>query len=100
MFTSESYRLKDNTTTDGKIITAGELVVKAQYMCSMRVDTSWYWNNHPQQQVITVLTHTIIHPQLGVTTITDIHDILKSICNRTQAKKDISRHPICLTDYD
>ena len=26
--------------------------------------------------------------------------MLKSICNRTQAKKPISRHPICMTDSD
>ena len=29
MFTSEAYKLQDNTTTDGQIITAGDLVVKA-----------------------------------------------------------------------
>ena len=28
IFTSEAYTLKDNTTSDGQIITAGELVVK------------------------------------------------------------------------
>ena len=35
MFTSEAYTLQDNTTIDGKFITAGELVVKAQYICSI-----------------------------------------------------------------
>ena len=30
MFTSEAYKLQDNTTIDGKITTSGELVVKAQ----------------------------------------------------------------------
>ena len=42
MFTSESYTLQDNTTIDGQIITAGKLVVKAQYICYMQVDTNWY----------------------------------------------------------
>ena len=42
MFTLEVYTLQDNTTIDGKIITAGELVVKAQYIFSMKVDTYWY----------------------------------------------------------
>ena len=42
MFTSEAYIIQDNTTIDGKIITAGGLVVKAQYLCSMQVDTNWY----------------------------------------------------------
>ena len=36
--------LKDNTTVDGEIITAGGLVIKAQYICSMKLDTNWYWN--------------------------------------------------------
>ena len=35
MFTSEAYKLQDNTTIDGQIITSGELVVKAKYICSM-----------------------------------------------------------------
>ena len=48
MFTSEEYTLQDNTAIDGKIITAGEFVVKSQYLCSMQVETNWYWNQHPQ----------------------------------------------------
>ena len=39
MFTSESYKLQENRIIDGHIITAGELVVKAQYLCSVQVDT-------------------------------------------------------------
>ena len=35
MFTSGAYTLQRNTTIDGQIITAGELVVKAKYICSM-----------------------------------------------------------------
>ena len=40
MFTSEAYKLQDNTIIDGQIITSGELVVKAQYFCSMQVYTN------------------------------------------------------------
>ena len=47
MFTSEAYTLQDNTTIDGKIITAGELVVKAKHLCSIQVNTNCYWNKHP-----------------------------------------------------
>ena len=54
MFTSGAYTLQENTTIDVKIITAGELVVKAQYLCSMQVDTNWYWNKQPKHHVITV----------------------------------------------
>ena len=47
-------------------------------------------------------TCTIIHPRLEINAIIDIHDTPKSACNRTRAKKAISRHPIYLTssDYD
>ena len=62
MFTSEAYTLQDNAKIDGKFITAGELVVKTQYVCSMQVETNWYWNKHPQQHVITFPTRIILHP--------------------------------------
>ena len=62
MFTSGVYKLQENTTIDGKIIAAGELVVKAQYICSMQVDTNWYWNQQPKHHVIIVPTSTILHP--------------------------------------
>ena len=42
VFTSKAYTLQDNTTIDGEIITSGELVVKAKYLCSMQVDNNWY----------------------------------------------------------
>ena len=100
VFTSEVYTLQDNTTIDGQIITAGKLFAKAQYIFSMQVDTNWYWNQHPQQHVITVPTFTILRPRLEVNAVTDFHAILKSVCNRTQAKKIISRNPICLTDSE
>ena len=41
MVQSEAYKLQDNTIIDEKIITAGKLVVKTQYLCSMQVDTNW-----------------------------------------------------------
>ena len=98
MFTSGAYTLQDNTTIDGQIITAGELVLKAQYLISMQVDTNWYWNQQPKHHVITVPTRTILHPRLEVNAETDFHTIPKSVCTGTQAKKYISRQPICLTD--
>ena len=33
---SDSYTLKNNTTIDGQVIYAGELVVRVQYICSMQ----------------------------------------------------------------
>ena len=68
----------------------------------MQVETNWYWNQHPQQHVMTVPKRTILHPQLEVDAVTYFHAIPKSACNRTQAKKSISRQPIFFTgsDYD
>ena len=45
-------------------------------------------------------TRTILHPQLEGDAIKYFHLIPTSICSRTQAKKSISRQPICLTDAD
>ena len=87
MFTSGVYTLQENTKIDGQILIAGELVVNAKYLCSMQVDTNWYWNQQPNHHVITVPTCTILHPQLEGDSITDFHLIPTSICSRTQAKK-------------
>ena len=86
MFTSEAYTLQYNITIDGKIITAGGLVVKAQYICSVQVDNDCYWNQHTQNHVITVPKRTILHPRLEVNAVTYFHAIPKIVCNRTQAK--------------
>ena len=40
MFTSGAYTLQENTRIDEQIITAGELVVNAKYLCSMQGDTN------------------------------------------------------------
>ena len=87
MFTSGAYILQENTPIDGHIITAGKLVVKAQYICSMQVDTNWYWNQQPKHHLITVPTRTIVHTQLEVNGITYFHAIPTSVCTRKQAKK-------------
>ena len=63
IFTSGSYTLQENTTIYGHFITAGELVVKEQYLCYMQVDTNWYCNQQPKHHVITVPTCTILHTQ-------------------------------------
>ena len=100
MLTSGAYTLRENTKIDGQIITAGELVVKAKYLCSMQVDTNWYQNQQQKHHVITVPTSTILHPQLEGDAITYFHAIPTGVCSRTQAKKAISGQPICLTDAD
>ena len=64
IFKTGAYTLQENTKIDGKIITAGELVVNAKYLCSMQVDTNWYWNQQSKHHVIKVPIRTIINPQL------------------------------------
>ena len=81
-------------------MTSCELVVKAQYLCSMKIDTNWYWNQKTKHHVITVLTRTILHPKLEFNAITDFRAIPTSTCSRTQAKQSKSRQPICLTDSE
>ena len=66
----------------------------------MQVDTNWYWNQQPKHHFITVPTRTILHPQLEIDAITDFDAIPTFVCYITQAKKFISRQPICLTDAD
>ena len=66
----------------------------------MKIDTNWYWNQQPKHHVIIVPTHTILHSQLEVNSVTEFHTIPTSVCTRTQAKKAISRQPICFTDSD
>ena len=70
MFKSGSYKIQENTTIDGQIITAGELAVKAQYLCFLQVETNWYWNQQHKQHFITVPTRTILHPQLEINAVT------------------------------
>ena len=86
MFTSGAYTLQENTTIDVKIITAGELVVNEKYLCSMKVDTNWYWNQQSKHHFITLPTRTILHPQLEGDAITYFHSIPTSICSLTQVK--------------
>ena len=59
-----------------------------------------YWKQHALQQNIMVSTRIIIHPCLDVVIITDVQEILKTVCNRIQSKQAIQRHPIFMTDDD
>ena len=66
----------------------------------MQLDTNWYCYQHPQYHAIAVSKCTLLHPRLEVNPVTYFHAITKILCNKTQATKDISRQPICLTDSD
>ena len=62
-------------------------IITTQYLCSMQEIINWFWDQHTQQQVITVPTCKILHLQLDSTVIAYINDIHKNVCNITQAKK-------------
>ena len=99
-FISDAYTLQNNTKIYGQVISAGKLVVNAQYLCSVQEYTNWYWKQQPLQQTIIVPTRKILHPHLDVIIIIYVQDIPKNVCNRIQAKKSIQRHPICMEDAD
>ena len=64
----------------------------------MQVENNFYCNQQLKHHIITVPTRTILHPQLEVNAVTDFHAIPTSVCTMTEAKKSISRYPVCLTD--
>ena len=91
-FISEAHTLQNNTTIYGKVISAGELFVTAQYLCSIQENTNWYRKQQPMQQTIIVPTRTILHPRLDVIITRYFQDTPKNFCNRIQEKypyKDI-----------
>ena len=63
-FLSEAYTLQNKTNIYGQVISAGELVVKAQYLCSIPENTNWYCKQQPLQQTIIVPTRTILHNEI------------------------------------
>ena len=99
-FVSDAYTLQSNTTIDGQVISVGELVVKAKYLCSMQENTNWYWKQKPLQQTIIFPTRTIIHPRLEVIIIRYVQEIPKKLLSRNEEKNAIQRHPIIVTDAD
>ena len=43
-FLSDAYTLQSNATIDGQVISDGELVVKAQYLCPNQEHNNWHWH--------------------------------------------------------
>ena len=44
---SEEYIIQNNTKIYGQFISAVELVVKSQYICTMQENTNCYWKQTP-----------------------------------------------------
>ena len=72
MFITEAYTLQNNTAIDGKFMSVGELVIKAQYIFFMKENTNWYWKQQPLQHNIMVPTRTILHPRPDVSVISHV----------------------------
>ena len=78
-FISEVRTLQNIMIIYGQIITAGVLVFKTQYPCSVKYRTNWYCEKHPLQQDSIVPTHTILHSHLDIVVITYVQDIPKRL---------------------
>ena len=84
--------LQNNTSIDRQAIYAGELVIKAQCICSMQENTNCYWKQKPLQKIIIFQTCKILHPRLEIIMIRYGQDIPRKMCGRSEAKnkyKDI-----------
>ena len=80
-FISEAYTIQNNATIDGQIISAGELVIKEKYLCSMQENYNWYWKQQPLKQTIIVSTYAILHPRLDIVRIKYVQDIPNNLCS-------------------
>ena len=78
-FISEAYTLQNDTTIYGQVISAGESVVKAQYLCSMQEKPNWYWKHQPLQQTSIAPARKILYTCLNVIIIIYVQDIHKNI---------------------
>ena len=78
-FVSEAYMLQNNTKKIGEVISARELFVKAQYLCSVQEKNNWYWQQQPLHQTVMVPIRTILHLRLDVFIIRYVQDIPKKI---------------------
>ena len=78
---SEAYTLHNIAQIYGQVISSGELVFKAQYICSMQENANWYYKQQSLKQTIMVPTRTIIHQRLYVEIIRCVQDIPNNFCN-------------------
>ena len=85
-FISDAYKLQNNTTIDGKIISVRGLFVREQYLCSIKEDSNGYGEQQLLQQNILVPTHTILRLCLHVFIMTHVQDIPITVCNRIHTK--------------
>ena len=84
---SEPYILSDDKTVDKQVIKLVELIVKAGYVSIMRSNTNWYWQQLGTKDSVIIVTRTIAHPCLYVSTIEYVADITRSLCNKNNHRR-------------
>ena len=84
---SEPYILSDDKTVDKKVIKSVELIVKAGYISIMRSNTNWYWQQLGTKDSVIIVTRTIAHPCLYVSTIEYVADITRILCNKNNHRR-------------
>ena len=80
-FLSKPYKLQDDKKVDNQVMRAGELIVKAEYINIKKSNTNWYCQQLGTNQIVTIATHTSVHPCLDVSTIKYV-EIYISLCNK------------------
>ena len=60
---------------------AGEPLFKAEYLSTMKAKTNGYWKQNRNRHIVTISTHTNLHPFLDVSIIKLVADIPRGICN-------------------
>ena len=68
-FLPEPYALQGDKTVDKQAITAGELIVKEEYLSGMKTNTKWYCQQLKNKYSVIIETCTLVHTGLYVSTI-------------------------------
>ena len=58
--------LQDNKTVEKKVINAGEIILKAEYLSIMKSNTNWYCKKIGTKDNVVIATRTIVHSCLDV----------------------------------
>ena len=64
----------------------------------MKANKNWYWKQLGTKESVIIVTRTIVHPCLDVSTIKDVADTPRSLCNKKQARKAVKIHTIYISD--
>ena len=66
----------------------------------MIANTNWYWKQLGTKERVMIEAYNIAHPCLYMSTIKYVADTPISLRNKKQARKNVKRHPMCISDAD